>query len=236
MSWKIPRLWADGDVWILGGGPSVNRQFGVPNSLVQRIREGKAPLSELSPYMAAIHSKHVIGINVAFMIGNWIDMCFFGDNGFYLRFKKDLAKFPGLKLTCNSQPGRDGFVKCLARDTSHPKGISMVPGKVSWNYNSGAASISIAAQAGAKRIMLLGFDMKLSDEKNQHFHDVYKRGRVVEDRRLRKLPFNRHLRGFDQIARDAQALGIEIININPESAIEQFRKVNLKEFLANECS
>ena len=236
MSWKIPQLWSGGDVWIIGGGPSINKQFDVPPQLVEEIRNGSKPLSELSPYMAAIHGRHVIGVNVAFMIGRWIDIVFFGDNGFYLRFKRQLAEFKGLKITCNSQPGRDGFIKCMARDTSHPRGISLRPGYVSWNSNSGAAAISIAAQTGAKRIMLLGFDMQLSDEHTQHFHDVYKRGKIVEDRRLRKLPFRRHMRGFDQIAKDARQYGIEIINVNPESAIEQFRKVSLKEFLANECS
>ena len=44
------------------------------------------------------------------------------------------------------------------------------------------------------------------------------------------------MRGCDQIARDAKRLGIEIVNLNPDSAIVQFRKVSLKEFLENERS
>jgi hypothetical protein len=235
MNWKVPRMWEGGDVWILGGGPSVTEQFEIPQELVSKVKAGQAPLSVFSPYMAAIHMKHVIGINVAFMIGNWIDIVFFGDNGFFLRFKQQLSEFPGLKTSCNPNSNRTPWVKNFVRDVSHPKGISMKPGHVSWNYNSGAASISIAAQAGAKRIMLLGFDMKLADDKFQHFHDVYVRGPVSDERRARKLPFTRHLRGFDAMAEDAKALGIEIINVSPNSAITQFRKVGLKEFL-NECN
>jgi hypothetical protein len=231
MSWRIPRMWEGGEVWIIGGGPSVTEQFDIPVELVNKVKAGQLPLSELSPFMAAIHGKHVIGINVAFMIGNWIDMCFFGDNGFYLRYREQLALFPGLKVSCNMQPGRDGFVKCLDRDGGHPKGISMRPGYVSWNSNSGAAAISIAAQTGAKRIVLLGFDMKLSNDKNQHFHNVYQRGPVVDDRRMRKLPFPRHLRGFPAIAEDAKKLGIEIINCSPTSAIDSFPKYTVKQFL-----
>jgi hypothetical protein len=45
------------------------------------------------------------------------------------------------------------------------------------------------------------------------------------------LPFDRHLRGFAQIAKDAQQRGIEIINACPESAITQFHKCNVKELL-----
>lgn len=236
MIWKVPRMWEGGDVWILGGGPSVAKQFEIPDDVVRQVYDGKLPLSTFSPYMAAIHSKHVIGINVAYLIGDWIDMVFFGDNGFFLAHKERLAKFPGIKTSCNPNSNQTPWVKNFARDSSHPKGICMTPGKVSWNSNSGSAAISIAAQAGAKRILLLGFDMKLSDDKRQHFHNVYGRGQIVDQRRLRKLPFDRHLRGFDQIAKDAQQHGIEIINLSPDSAITQFRKISLKEFLANERS
>lgn len=231
MNWKVPKIWEGGDVWIIGGGPSIAEQFNIPDEIVQGVKQGSLPLNTFSPYMAAIHGKHVIGINVAFMIGPWIDMVFFGDNGFYLRFKRDLASFPGLKISANSQPGRDGFVKCLGRDGSHTKGISMRPGYVSWNYNSGAASISIAAQTGAKRIILLGFDMNLGKDKMQHFHNVYARGPVTDDRRLRKLPFPRHLRGFPNIAQDAKKLGIEILNASPNSSIDSFPKYTVKELL-----
>lgn len=231
MKWTVPKMWEGGDVWILGGGPSVAEQFDIPKELVERVMLSKAPLSSFSPYMVSIHKKHVIGINVAFMIGNWIDMVFFGDGGFFLRFKQQLAQFPGLKVSCNANSIRESWVKNFQRDGSHSKGISTKPGFVSWNFNSGAASISVAAQAGAKRILLLGFDMKLSDDKFQHFHNVYQRGAVQDERRLRKLPFGRHLKGFDQIAVDAQNLGIEIINLSPNSAITQFRKTSVKEFL-----
>jgi hypothetical protein len=57
--------------------------------------------------MQALHSKHVIGINVAFMIGDWIDMVFFGDGGFFLKHKAALAKFPGLKVTCHGGANGD---------------------------------------------------------------------------------------------------------------------------------
>ncbi len=232
MNWKVPRMWEGGDVWILGGGPSVAEQFDIPKGVVEKVKLSQAPLSIFSPFMAAIHDKHVIGINVAFMIGNWIDMVFFGDGGFFLRFKQQLSQFPGLKVSCNSNSIREPWVKNFQRDGAHSRGISMRPGYVSWNSNSGAASISVAAQAGAKRIVLLGFDMKLADDdKYQHFHNVYQRGAVTDERRLRKLPFNRHLRGFDQIAADASQFGIEIINLSPNSAITQFRKTSVKEFL-----
>jgi hypothetical protein len=182
--------------------------------------------------MSYLHDKHVIGINVAYLIGDWIDMVFFGDQSFFLPNQQKLAAFPNLKVSCHA--GVQGFkwVKYVAKQSEKTKGISTVPTMVSWNGNSGGAAISVAVHAGAKRIMLLGFDMSLNGKNNQHWHDLYKRG---TNPNLKKMPFNRHLQGFPFIAKDAKRLGIEVINVSPESKIDVFRKVSLKEFIS-ECS
>lgn len=231
MNWQVPRMWEGGDVWIIGGGPSVSKEFGIPESVVKQVLEGSSSPSIYSPYMEGIHKKHVIGINVSYMIGDWIDMVFFGDKDFYLTHQQGLAKFPGLKVACFPSASQSEWVKYLGRDGNHPRGITTNSKRISWNYNSGAAAISVAAHTGAKRIILLGFDMKLSDAKMQHWHDVYKRGQAVTEKRLKGLPFDRHLRGFVEIAKDAKKLGIEIINASPESTITQFPKYTVKELL-----
>jgi hypothetical protein len=233
MSWKVPRMWDGGDVWIIGGGPSIPEQFGIPPKVVRQVIEGSSPPSVYSPYMQYLHDKHVIGINVAYHIGTWIDIVMFGDGGFYLREQYELAKFPGLKVCCHPAARSESWVKYMERDTEHPHGISSTPGKVSWNHNTGSAAVSVAAQAGAKRIYLLGFDMKLAKDNMQHWHDLYKRGPVSlkDERRMRKLPFDRHLAGFPVMVEDAKRMHIEIINVCPDSAIECFPKVSLKEII-----
>lgn len=233
MNWKVPKIWEGGDVWILGGGPSVFTQFNIPKEVVDNVLSGTSPPSVYSPYMSAIHDKHVIGVNVAYLIGDWIDMVFFGDSGFFLSHRTRLAQFHGLKVTCHSGASKETWIKFLGRDGRKPRGISSAPNLVSWNGNSGAAAVSVAAHAGAKRIILLGFDMSLNGDNRQHWHNLYGRGviNVGDERKRRKLPFERHLRGFEDIARDAQAMGIEILNASPTSAITQFRKLTVKEIL-----
>ena len=234
MSWQVPRMWEDDDVWIIGGGPSVAKQFGIPDEVVDSVIKGTSPASVYSPYMSYLHDRHVIGINVAYLLGDWIDMVFFGDIGFFLKHQHGLAKFPNLKVSCHPQMAKYSWVKHTPRDGNHPKGISDNPQMASWNGNSGAAAISIAANAGAKRIMLLGFDMKLDENKMQHWHDYYGKVESRKTRDPRKpthLPFDRHLRGFEQIAKDAKRRGIEILNVNPDSAINEFPKYTLKELL-----
>ncbi|MDH7554339.1 MAG: hypothetical protein QHH74_11850 [Spirochaetota bacterium] len=212
-------------------------QFDIPKEVVDSVMAGTSPPSVYSPYMKSIHNKHVIGINVAFMIGDWIDMVFFGDNGFFLKYKAQLAKFPGLKVTCYSGINEVNWVKYLVKDGKKPRGISSAPNLVSWNGNSGAAAISIAAWAGAKRIILLGFDMALSQDNRQHWHNLYGKGviDIKNEKKLMALPFQRHLIGFPIIAEDANRMGIEILNASPQSSIREFRKVTVKEILS-ECN
>jgi hypothetical protein len=245
MNWEVPRIWEGGDVWILGGGPSVTKQFDIPDTLVQEVMNGVSPPSIYSPYMEVIHKKHVIGINAAYLIGTWIDMVFFGDNKFFLPHKDRLAAWPGLKVTCHDGIKGYDWVKFLGRDGNHPKGITPNPNMISWNAHSGGAAISVAANAGAKRIILLGFDMTLNGNGEKNWHKLYAEeptsvvpaGRRGQPRDPRKsLPFHKHLLGFPYIAKDARMRGIEIINISPDSAIVEFPKMTLKEFLNNEST
>lgn len=226
-------MWEDGECWIIGGGPSITKEFDIPGDLVQSVKAGDEPLSAYSPYMDKIHDRHIIGVNIAFLLGNWIEVAFFGDGGFFLKNRKDLANYTGLKVSCspkiNSVRFKTDNIKYLTRDRDRPRGISRNPHKVSWNSNSGAAAISLAAHTGVKRIILLGFDMKCAADNSQHWHNKYGRSPGQEIKRPHRLPFRRHLLGFPQIAKDAEKMGIEILNASPDSEIDVFKKVKVKE-------
>jgi hypothetical protein len=223
-------MWEGGECWIIGGGPSIPREFGVPESVIDQVVKRQAPINTYSPYLSPIHGRHVIGVNAAFYIGTWIDIVFFGDYGFYSKNVKQLLEFPNLRVTCATK-GRDKMagVKFVARDGKQRFGISNKPNHVSWNINSGASAIGLAYHLGVKRIYLLGFDMKLGNDNIQHWHDHYKRG--VRNLHPSKLPFHRHLEGFPKIVSDAKRLGLEIVNVCPDSAIEGFPKVRLKDVI-----
>jgi hypothetical protein len=84
---------------------------------------------------------------------------------------------------------------------------------------------------GVKRIILMGFDMRLSDDQKQHWHNLYQVRHKGRQREIVKLPFKRHLRCFPDIARDAGRRGIEILNACPDSAIEEFPKLTVNQIL-----
>jgi len=228
-SWQVPNMWEGGDCWIIGGGPSMPREFGVPEDVIQAVASGEQPLSAFSPYLSCIHDKHVIGINVAFLLGNWVDILFFGDGHFFEQNKEALADFPKVKLTCHSglslKLARRDNVKYIPANPKHTQGICTARGSVAWNFNSGAAAISLAVQLGVKKVYLLGFDMNLGEDKRKHWHGQYLH------KYQQKQPFKKHLMGFPKIARDAKNLGVEIINVSRTSAITEFPKMSLKEVI-----
>ena len=237
-TWQVPKIWEGGEAWILGGGPSVIENFNIPHEVVKAVRFREQEIEAYSPYLAALHKKHVIGINVAYKFGNWVDICFFGDHGFFLANRGGLSRFRKLVVTSEKKVGAINLewikylpIQKIPHDRGHRKvGISTRPDRVCWNNNSGAAAISVAAWTGVKRIVLVGFDMTLSPfNEEQHFHNEYRQ--VGAKIKKSSLPFTEHLKPWEAIKSDADNMGIEILNVSLNSAIKEIPKVHIKELL-----
>lgn len=236
MSWVIPKLWKDGECWIIGGGPSIPRQFGIPEDVISQVMNRSKGPEIYSPYLSPIQDRHVIGVNAAYLIGTWIDFIVFGDNGFYRKNRTNLLNYPKPVISVTKGAGVqfDSGIKLVRRHNKKSSGLVLDnPRFICWNGNSGASAINVAYHMGARRIILLGFDMNLDSNLSQHWHIHYaSAGRDKKDKNFKKrLPFHRHLKGFPDIARDAKKAGVEILNVSPDSAIQDFPKVNLKEVL-----
>lgn len=169
---------------------------------------------------------------MAFQLGDWVDFCFFGDDGWFRDHRDALCQFTGMRISCAPMFGKTTYhadngerVKYLIQDPKKSHGISDVPYTVCWNANSGAAAISLAAHLGAKKIVLVGFDMQLDSNGNSHWHKEY------QLHPNRRPVFPRHLRGFPIIAKDAERMGIVILNASPDSAITSFPKMTVEAVL-----
>jgi hypothetical protein len=223
--WKIPRLWEDGRCIIIGGGASLPKQFNVPEPVFQSVFSGKSSPAVFSPYMESIHSYHIIAVNMAYKLGDWVDCVFFGDANFPEKVTPDFFEFKGLKITCATELEKEAGYKVIPRDSDHRYGITFKPNCVSWNGNSGAAAINLAVHFGVTQILLLGFDMKLDEGGNQHWHKFYKTNlNTVEGK------FKIHSKGFPHIVEDLHGR-VEIINCNPNSAITDFPRCNIKDII-----
>jgi len=231
----IPKIWEGQECWIIGGGPSIHEQFNVPKKVSNDIQSNKLPLSDLSKYLEPIHNFNIIGVNSAFHIGNWIDILFFGDRSWYDKHKQNIIEFNGLKYTCcsklrNKKEQRLAGFNHIEKDRGHSSGISPDPNKISWNTNSGGAAIDLAIKVGAIKIFLLGFDMQPNKDNVTHWHGKHYE-LIRKDGTPKKTPFKAHLKRFLAIAKDAEKLGVEIINCNPKSKITSFKTANVFELL-----
>lgn len=224
MSWTAPRMWEGGTAIIIGGGPSILKQFNIPPEIVKGVFSKKLFPSAYSSYLKAIHNQHIIAVNVAYRIGPWIDVMFFGDTSTWNEEKKNLTTFRGLKVSCAGGLENEPSIKWMKREPRRKVGISTDPNFLAWNRNSGSAAINLAVHFGVKRIILLGFDMKLDTSKNQHWHKIYDSDPKSVDRTMAK-----HLAGFPQMKSDLDRLHIEVLNANPDSKIDAFRKLNFKD-------
>ena len=199
--WTAPRLWPDGECYILGGGPSLKNV-------------------DVGP----LKDRRVIAVNMAYRLGDWVDVLFFGDCRWWKVNAKHLTTFAGLKVTtCQQHLDKPG-VRVISRRNS-PAGISDDARFVSWNNSSGACAISLAVHFGVRKITLLGFDMKANGS-DHHWHEYYDR-----PVRTNRDPYKRFMKPFPAIAEALKSRRIECLNACPDSALDVFPKIKTEDAL-----
>lgn len=225
--WKVPEMWSGGECWIIGGGLSMPRQFGVPEETIDDVLSGRSPITVYNDYLSDLFLKHVIGVNIAFLLGDWVSVLFFCDRQIYRGYRNLIRAFPNLKVTdCGNDSNLSTAkgIKRLKRDLSY--GISTERDTIRWNENSGMAAINFAVHTGVKRINLLGFDLQPTDSKD-HWHYGYQ----FYQKRVQTMRYKVWLKRYPRFAEEVKKVGIEVLNVNPDSALDVFPKVQLKDIL-----
>ena len=93
--------------------------------------------------------------------------------------------------------------------------------------HSGYQAVNLAYKLGAKKIILLGYDMKVgSDGKVHHFGD--------HPKGLRNTPNKYHVwaEKYKVLANDLQKHGVDIVNCSPETSIKSVRRESLDDVLS----
>ena len=108
-----------------------------------------------------------------------------------------------------------------------PKGLVLDrPGKIAWNYSTGAFAINLAILFGAHRIVLLGYDMKLDEngENNWHPNKLDNSNPCV---------FKKFVNGFEMLKKEMklQCPHVQVLNAGPDSLLETFPKIDLETVL-----
>lgn len=210
--WAIPRIWPDSTVYIIGGGPSVAEQD-----------------------LTLLHDKRVIGVNQAYKLGSWVDVLWFGDKKWYPSQLPAIRKFGGLIITCAQEARMEKRWKRV-RYVGRGRQAGLETERrthIGWNSNSGASAINVAYWLGAKTVVLLGFECSLPENPRDrnartHWHDDYE---PRWDKRRSQLVdvYSRFLRYWPIVKKDADRVGLEILNATPGGALEEFPRVKLED-------
>ncbi|MEW5725493.1 MAG: hypothetical protein AB1896_20460 [Thermodesulfobacteriota bacterium] len=229
--WVVPRLWPGRTVYIIGGGPSLKLAAGLP----ENESNPQVIFPAVSDLLRPIHNQRVIGVNTAYLLGPFVDICYFGDYPWYDFHRERLQSFPGLKVTCSSKLAGVPGVKAIRRGR---KGLDLRPDFITWGANTGASAINLALHLGAARIFLLGFDGGNPKAGHFNWHDEHRRFRAEQPPELERRNYQRFIvHGFQPIAEAIKTYGLEVVvlNANPDSAIECFPKVSLEDVLGRGC-
>lgn len=164
----------------------------------------------------------VLTVNNAAERAPWADAHYAGD---YMWFKH---YFPGLKDKCRGEwwtQDQAASERWKVRRVRSANKLGLGTERVHLNGNSGAQAVNLAVLWGARRIVLLGFDLKPSQDGRLHYFGGHPRPLV------QVCLFAEWLHKWERIAADAFDRGVEIVNATPGSALQWVPHRDLKEAL-----
>jgi hypothetical protein len=208
--WMVPPEWMGETAFLLGCGPSLND---VP---VERLRG------------------RIIAINDAYLKAPWADVLYFCDLPWWRKNQHEVREvFRGRRIVTmiNFIPGVH-TLRCTGEE-----GLDTDPGALRSGLNGGFQAIHLAYHFGAKRIVLLGYDMRavlpVGRESQNENKLVHWRPRTGDNAaRQEHLMRTRMLPKFNSLTAPLAAAGVQVVNCTPGSALRVWPQVPLSEVLA----
>lgn len=159
-----------------------------------------------------------IAVNDAYRVAPWANMLYAADGLWWdVHWPKGAGDFAGFKVTAQPQVR---FPVMVVESSGH-RGYDERPGFIRTGNNSGYQAIHVAAQMGARKIVVCGIDMQ-----GAHFFGLHSRP-------LRNTGnFTSYIERFRDLAPPLAARGIDVVNVSPRSALDAFRRGDLATELA----
>lgn len=204
--WTVPTEWVGETAFILGGGPSLTQE-----------------------QVDAVRDFRRVALNDAgLVLAPDADVLCWGDPRWYRWNSKDLHRFKGTYLVTwrAVQPIASIQRYKLLQHTSTTRGLSTDPRFVTGN-NTGVGGINLAFLFGARRIVLLGFDMQPVDGKN-NWHTRHKKATQASYYKTMFMP------EFEKLAVQLRKNDAEVVNCTANSALSCFPIRPWEEVVAEE--
>lgn len=162
----------------------------------------------------------VIVVNTSYQLAPWADVLYACDLKWW-DWHKGAPEFLGIKVCHETRAAeRYGLNRVdLSQGEETKSKLCMVPGVLGRGGNSGYHAFNLALQFGARRIGLLGLDFC-----GRRWHGPHPNGREQAADTLARWRAT-----FDAAAGDARALGADVVNLSPVSALTAYPKLSFEE-------
>lgn len=185
------------------------------------------PSASTVPVYLAEGRARCIAINTSYKLAPWADVLYGCDYAWWLK-QRGMPDWPGLRVSqdrvaCEMYPGIHRVYCNRKAETLQFERL----GHILWAGNSGLQAVNLAAQWGAVKIILVGFDMTVSH--GSHWHGPH--GAGLSNPSVNSVRRWQHR--TDQAAAALAARGIRAINCSPISVLTRYPRMTLAEAL--EC-
>jgi hypothetical protein len=194
----VPKLWPNSTIVCIASGPSLTQAD------VDYVR-GKCDA--------------VIVVNNCYQLAPWADALYACDYRWWNEHRGVMA-FKGLKYSLQRQSGKWKGVKVL--QNTGPDGLERKPNGLKTGRNSGYQAMNLAFHLGAKRIVLLGYDMQYTHGKS-HWHGDHPWGGKPPVQSFRGM--------FRGIVGPLAKEGVSVVNCTRETSLDCFPLMALEEAL-----
>ncbi len=203
LRWEPSPIWEGEDAYIVGGGPSLD-----------------------SFDWDLIRGKNVIGCNSAFVLGaDVVSICIFADWNWWKEIGElCLPTYGGMVVgVCPNLDEVLDLPKWVLLMNREERKVGLSYENLGFNGNTGSLALNLALLLGARRIFLLGFDMKMRGNR-ANWHDVRHEAANPESYPMFK-------RNFLRIAKDVVTMfpGREVVNVSDVSELTAFPKVSIED-------
>lgn len=200
--WSVPREWSGERCFIVAGGESIRTQ----RDLIPRLKG------------------RIIVIKEGVLLRPDADVLFLGGEKTDQLALPLIPKFRGTYMVVRGKSDIELSpfpIKRVTRAKDHTR-LCDIPTHVC-GYDTGTSAINLAYHFGAVEIVLLGYDMRGGRWFTGEWHHPMP---IIPEEH-----FRRHMEPLEQLAADARAKGIRIVNCSPITRVTAFERQPLEKFL-----
>ena len=220
MQFTVKPIWKDQTCVILAGGPSL-RGFNFDEEI-------------------GGNCKNFITINDSWRLlpSGTKAINYFCDHAWWsMQLQKNLRSLDGLTsfhdmiyrgfwVTISHDPGFIDHPQIHVLTNTGQRGLELDPSGLRHGSNAGYQAINLAVHLGAKRIVLLGYDMKVDGNRTNWHNEPRPQANAYADVIQRSM-----LPHYPTLIEPLKKLGVEVINATPDSALTCFPMMSLEEAL-----